>query len=242
MQTKTCLIYQPLGLGDIIWVQKIVDVIISEGYTVYYPVGNQYYDMISQYIKKENLIWKRESEDFPLKQHYGQGKVFQTSDELYLPLSFADRYLPECPTMISKYHFVSIPISDYRKHYELDRNYEREQKLIDTYGLNGDYILQNRSFGTDSQDRQFDLDTNLRVHTMNIDQDKENGFHLFDWIGALQNAREIHTVETSLCYLIDKYCTENELHMYEKRKENEPNTYHRPVALVYRNPNWIYEN
>lgn len=184
MQTKTCLIYQPLGLGDIIWVQKIVDVIISEGYTVYYPVGNQYYDMISQYIKKENLIWKRESEDFPLKQHYGQGKVFQTSDELYLPLSFADRYLPECPTMISKYHFVSIPISDYRKHYELDRNYEREQKLIDTYGLNGDYILQNRSFGTDSQDRQFDLDTNLRVHTMNIDQDKENGFHLFDWIGV----------------------------------------------------------
>ena len=103
-------------------------------------------------------------------------------------------------------------------------------------------FLQNKSFGTHSQDRQFNIDTNLRVHVMNMEQDKKNGFHLFDWIGALENAREIHTVETSMCYLIDKYCTKTKLHMYEKRKENDKNTYYNNVALVYRNPDWIYEN
>ena len=39
MESKICVIYQPGGLGDILWVQKIIDVIISEGYIVYYPVG-----------------------------------------------------------------------------------------------------------------------------------------------------------------------------------------------------------
>ena len=242
MESKICVIYQPGGLGDILWVQKIVDVIISEGYIVYYPVGKEYYDIISKYIKKDNLIWKREWENFPLKEHYGQGRVLQTDTQLYLPLSFADRYFPLCSVMISKYYFVSVPISDHRKHFELDRNYEREQKLIDTYSLDGDYILQNKSFGTHSQDRQFNVDTNLKIHVMNIEQDKKNGFHLFDWIGALENACEIHTVETSMCYLIDKYCTKTELHMYEKRKENDANTYYNNVALVYRNPDWIYEN
>ena len=243
MKNKTCLIYQPLGLGDIIWVQPIVDVIITDGYTVYYPVGDAYYDIVSQYIVKDNLIWKKESEGFPLKDHYKDMNVFQTNNELYLPLSFSDRHFPECSVMISKYYFLSIPIVDYRKHFEINRNYEREKKLISTYGLDGEYIILNQFFGTQSKARKFDLNVNknIKIHTMSIEEDKKNQFHIFDWIGALQNALEIHTVETSLCYLIDKYCA-NKLHMYEKRTQEESNTYYRNVALVYRNPNWIYEN
>ena len=53
---KTCLIYQPLGLGDIFWVQQIVDTIINDGYTIYYPVGEVYYKIVSKYITKKNLI------------------------------------------------------------------------------------------------------------------------------------------------------------------------------------------
>lgn len=243
MKNKICLIYQPLGLGDIIWVQPIVDIMISEGYVVYYPVGSVYYDIVSQYIKKKNLIWVRESDDFPLKQYYGSVNFHQTADEFYIPLGYADRYLPNCSVMITKYYFLSIPISDYREHFKLERNYQREQKLIDTYKLYGEYVLVNKSFGTESKDRDIvpEVDSNIKVHTMNIDQDKKNGFHIFDWIGALESALEIHTVETSLCYLIDKYCN-NKLHMYEKRTQEEGNTYYSNVALVYRNPNWIYEN
>ncbi len=243
MENKTCLIYQPLGLGDIIWVQPILDVIIADGYTVYYPVSDVYYDIVSQYIIKNNLVWKKESENFPLKDHYKDINIFQTNNQLYLPLSYADRYFPECSVMISKYYLLSIPIEDYRKHFEIFRNYEREKKLIDTYQLHSNYVLVNKSFGTESKIRNIQLDTDpsIKIHTMSIDQDKKNGFHIFDWIGALENALEIHTVETSLCYLIDKYCN-NKLHMYEKRTQEESNTYYRNVALVYRNPNWIYEN
>lgn len=113
---------------------------------------------------------------------------------------------------------------------------------MQTYGLVEDYIIVNNSFGTNSQQRDIVINSDSKVHYMNIAQDKDNGFHIFDWIMALENAKEIHTVETSLCYLIDKYCLTNDIHMYEKRTSSQPNTYYNNVNLVYRNPNWIYEN
>jgi len=239
---KTCLIYQPLGLGDIFWVQQIIDTIITDGYLVYYPVGEVYYEIVSKYITKKNLVWVRETDDFPLKEHYGQINVHQNSNELYLPLSYADKYIPNSSVMASKYYFLSIPIGDYRKHFKINRNYERENKLIQEYGLFDDYILVNNSFGTEAQKRDMVIQSNLKVHYMDIEQDRNNGFNIFDWIMALENAQEIHTVETSLCYLIDKYCLNNKIHMYEKRTSSQPNTYYNNVNLVYRNSNWVYEN
>lgn len=240
--SKICLIYQPLGLGDIIWILPIVDKIIESGYTVYYPVGDVYYDIISSYIEKENLVWVKESDNFPLKKYYGKLNVIETDDELYVPLRYADRYFLNCSTMIAKYYLLSIPIGDWRKSFDLKRNYERENKLIETYKLEGEYILVNKSFGTEYQNRELNIISDKKIHYMNIEDDKNNGFHLFDWILALQKSSEVHTVETSLCFLIDKYCLNSEIYMYEKRKENEENTFYRNINLLFRNSNWIYEN
>lgn len=239
---KQCLIYQPLGLGDIIWILPIIDTIIDDGYTVYYPVNDIYYDMISTYIEKPNLIWIRENDDFPLKEYYKQTNIVDTGNNLYLPISYADRYFPNCSTMISKYYLLSIPIGDWRKSFNLNRNKEREEVLIKTYGLFGEYVLVNKSFGTEHQNRELIITSNKKVHYMNVEEDKNNKFHLFDWILALENASEIHTVETSLCFLVDKYCLNNNIHMYEKRKETEQNTFYKNINLLFRNSNWIYEN
>jgi hypothetical protein len=239
---KTCLIYQPVGLGDILWIQKIVDVIIDDGYQVFFPVEDVYFDMVSTSITKTNLFWVRVSDEFPLKKFFGTSSVHQTENELYLPISFADRYFPQCSVMLSKYYFLDVALSDYRKHFEITRNYGREKKLIDTYALKNEFVLVNKSFGTNPRQREFDYKSDKLTHVMNIDEDKKNGFNLFDWIGAIEQASEIHTVETSLCYLVDKYATTEKLYMYEKRVNEEANTYYRNVSLVYRNPNWTYGN
>lgn len=239
---KTCLIHQPVGLGDILWIQKIIDVIISDGYQVYYPVDDIYFDMISKYIQKINLHWVKTSDNFPLKEYFGTPNVYQDDTSLYLPISFADRYFPNCSVMISKYYFLDIPISDYRKHYEIKRDLEREEKLINVYDLNQDFVLVNNTFGTNPKQRKIDVSTNKKVHVMSIEQDRRNGFCLFDWIGALEKALQIHTVETSFCYLVDKYAKTKDLYMYEKRLQSEANTYYGNVGLVYRNSNWTYEN
>jgi hypothetical protein len=240
---KTCLINQPLGLGDILWVQPIVDHYINNGYTVVYPVGDPYFDIVFSYIKKDNLQWVRESDDFPLKFLYGMANKIELGEDIYLPLTNAQSH-NSLSLMIGKYFFAGLPVTDYRDSYKINRDYKREKLLMDTYGLYDDFIIVNEVYGTFPHTKKHDINiqSDSKVHIMSIQQDIDNNFHIFDWIGALENAKEIHTVGTSICYLIDKYCNENEIHLYERRTLDEPRTYNREVEGVYRNPRWIYED
>lgn len=240
---KTCLINQPLGLGDILWVQPIVDHYIKNGYEVIYPVGDIYYDMVSSYLKKEGLHWYSESENFPLKYLYGLPDKVNLGEDIYLPLTYADRYY-NSSLMMSKYDFSGIELTDYRECLPIIRNYEREEILMNEYGLVGDFIIINEIYGTHpvTKRHEINIKSDFKIHYMSFEQDNANGFHAFDWIGALEKARQVHSVGTSICYLIDKYCVENEIHLYERRTLDEPRTYNREVQGVYRNPRWIYED
>jgi hypothetical protein len=240
---KACLINQPLGLGDILWVQPIVDHYISDGYTVIYPVGDSYFDIVSSYIKKDNLQWVRESDDFPLKFLYDMPERIELGEDIYLPLTHAQSH-NSLSLMIGKYAFAGLPVTDYRDAYEIDRDYEREKLLMDAYDLHNDFIIVNEVYGTFPHTKKHDINikSDSKVHVMSVQQDIDNGFHVFDWIGALQKAKEVHSVGTSICYMMDKYCTDNEIHLYERRTIDEPRTYNQEVEGVYRNPRWIYED
>lgn len=240
---KFCLVYQPLGLGDILWVQGIVDHFIEQGYDVVYPVGEVYYDMVSKYVDKQGLTWYNESDDYPMKQITGVTSPLKSDEQVYMPLQYADRHV-SAPLLLTKYIFAEVALpDDYRDHFDIKRDYDREQRLIDTYELYGDYVIVNESFATKptTLKRNIDIATGARVHRMSIEQDELNGFHVFDWIGALQQAQAIHTVQTSICLLIDKYCN-NDMHVYERRTDGGPRTFHHEIENVYKNQRWIYED
>ena len=57
--SKICLIRQPAGIGDIFFTQKIVKDYISKGYTVIWPVIEQF-EFIKDYVKiiKESSLMK----------------------------------------------------------------------------------------------------------------------------------------------------------------------------------------
>jgi hypothetical protein len=46
---KICLIYQPCGLGDIFFLQKICKLYIEKGYRIIYPVVYEY-EWLNDYI------------------------------------------------------------------------------------------------------------------------------------------------------------------------------------------------
>jgi len=244
---KNCVIYQPCGLGDIIWLQPMVDKFIADGYIVHYPVIDLYYEMLSKQLQKENLIWLKESEEFPLKTFYGTGEPYSNENNIYLPISFANYYIPNCSVMISKYYYMKMPIVNWHNNFNVKRNYAKEQKLIEVYGIDitKPYSLVNMTYGTPpnhtTRATQIHPKTN-QIIVMSFEKDQLHDFNLFDWIGVIEKANEIYTVETSLCYLIDKYATTKNLFMYEKRHEEESSTYYRLTNLVYRNSNWSYLN
>jgi hypothetical protein len=242
---KRCLIYQPCGIGDIIWIQPIVDKIIAEGYQVIYPVIDLYYDMVKTQICKNNLIWVKESDDFPLKQFYKTQQPYNQGDELYLPISYADRYIPSCSVMISKYYFTNTPISNWHKNIEITRNKDKESRIYDVYKIdkNKPFSLINLSFGTPPNHvtRNTNIDSKIdQKIIMSCEIDQANGISLFDWLDAIENANEIHTVETSICFLADKYAKTENLYMYERIRDGQPPIFYGLTNKLYRNKNWIY--
>jgi len=237
---KNCLIFQPGGLGDSMFIQPIVDKFIKEGYRVHYPILSEYYKYLPSYIKKDGLIWHDESsKDFPMAEKYGEGFEYSDGNNIYVPLEYADVYLRGVPGNIAKYFYTNTPISDYRKHFNVSRDIEKEKSLIDLYNLHGDYIIINENFTMHPYKRNILIESKYKIHYMNWEDDKKNGFTPFDWILALQNAKEIHSVGTSICYIIDKYCN-NDMYLYERRWTGMPRNYHADHLMVYRNPNWVY--
>jgi hypothetical protein len=241
---KNCLIYQPGGLGDIMFIQPIIDNYINQGYTVNYPILSEYFKMVNEYIVKDNLIWYDENNltYLPLLEFYSKGIEYKDEENIYVPLEYSDWYIISNGPNIAKYFYTNTPLGDWRNHLNIKRNREREQKLIDKYNLHGDYIIINNEFTGLPYTRTINVESNLKIHHMNWRQDQDSGFHLFDWIGALENAKEIHSVGTSVCYIIDKYCTNNTIFIYERRLDGQPRNYHRDHYIVYRNPNWVYMN
>jgi len=240
---KNCLIHQPIGLGDILFVQGIVKHLIDDGWTVHYPVHPFYYELVSSYIKLDGLIWYQEGGNYPLSEYYGYEKEYRGQNRWYLPLTWADCYNRTQP-MISKYFYANVPVDDWRKGLNIQRNLEREKALIDKYNLHEDFIIINEHYHQPplSNIRPIDIKSDLNKIKMSYENDFNNGFHLFDWIGALEKAKEIHTVGTSVAYLVDKYCLNNSIYCYERRLINQNRTYHEEIHLTHRNPNWTYRD
>lgn len=110
----------------------------------------------------------------------------------------------------------------------------------------GNFILVNGLFGTPPGHKKayrvqekaiLNSNTDFRVIEMMFYDDT----NLWDWIPVIRAAGEIHTVETSVCYLVDKFATSNKLYQYEKREDDAPRNYFRFAEGVYRNTKWRYE-
>ena len=43
-----------------------------------------------------------------------------------------------------------------------------------------------------------------------------DGFNVFDWVPIILDAKEVHTADTGICYLVEKYFTGQGLFMYER--------------------------
>ena len=102
-----------------------------------------------------------------------------------------------------KYEFVGLDYTDWYKYPKIERNLEREQDLENflqnenSFNVE-DFILVNRFYGTTHQERReanipkFDNEVTIKEY----DFDRP-----FDWIGLALKAKEIHTVDTSFCWI-----------------------------------------
>lgn len=191
-------IHQPQGLGDILFCQKIAYKLIEYGYKVYWPMTK--YSWLSDYIHKSGLLWSNQSE-------HTENLILQHSIESNHPYDI----------MTCKYDMIgktlnhlnqdlhSIDWSDWSNYLIIDRKKEKEDNLF--YNILGlkdgeEYTLVNKMYGVNQYNHEVGkeiINKDLKIVELNF----IDGYTLFDWCKVIENANEIHTVDTSINYLIE---------------------------------------
>lgn len=195
------IINQPFGLGDIIFLQGLVEKLRQDN-NIIFPVADEYH-WVQDYLGRENV-------HFPARSQYPIDYEDASMREDYLPLRFSTQvlrglaphdYSHDHTVMEDKYTLVNEDYSSWRS-FPIKRNYNKEQELIDHLGLDGnDYIFVNESFGSNSVGRGSINIENIggKIVKMSI----IDGYTLFDWIGVLEKCKAFYTVDTSVVWLID---------------------------------------
>lgn len=213
---KICIIKQPAGLGDILFCQKIAAVAKKQFHCnkVIWPVCKSYSNLCD-YIQSESNFLYDETFNFP--QSYN---IINDDNILYIPLDTSDRLVTACDPRahghIKYKFFYDTDFTDWKQYFTIKRNYDREERLRKKLNINynEDYNFVNCNFGTPPNFVTYNIKpkNNYKNVYMQIYAD----VNIFDWLGILENAKEIHTMETSLYYLIEKLNIENNIYIYSK--------------------------
>lgn len=217
--SKICFINQPAGLGDILFCQKIARRAITDFNceTVYWAVSNTY-NYISNYVHNEGVVFQELS-----KQQQLGSEIINNDNFLYIPLESSDRVInhtnPWAHGHIKYKFFYDTDYSDWKNYFTITRNLEKENELIQKLKLeNGEsFNLINKNFGTYPHFVKTNL-INPKNNLKNVYMDFIDGFNIFDWIGVILKAQEIHTVETSLYYILEKLNIVDNVFIYSKYK------------------------
>jgi hypothetical protein len=215
---KPCIIKQSAGIGDVFFCQKIAKVMLSKGYQVIWPLRPDI-TWIGDYI--EDIYFPSLDEDFPGKDIYHQfGGYVIEENVAFISLATADLTHNDGKIMSSKYSMLDIDYSDWQEYFKFIRNLDKENDLYyNVLGLKDDteFVFINNLYNTDIRDsklispNQFDLPViELRL----ID-----GFTLFDWCKVLEKAKEIYTIPTSICFIIEVIQTDAKIFYYPKDRK-----------------------
>lgn len=195
------IINQPFGLGDIIFLQGLVEKLRQDS-SIIFPVADEYH-WVQNYLGRENV-------QFPRRSQYPINYEDATMREGYLPLRFSTQvlrglsphdYSHDHTVMEDKYTLMSEDYSSWRN-FPIKRNYEKEQELINHLGLNGnDYIFVNEMFGSQAVGQGHITLPDLEGKVVSLA--RVAGYTLFDWIGVLEKCKAFYTVDTSVVWLID---------------------------------------
>ena len=211
---KPCIIKQPAGVGDVFFLQKIAHTYRQKGHEIIWPLRDDIV-WIADYIP--DITWCKLSEwlQGPYGKLFNYGGFAETDEFIYIDASTADRTFNTDPTRImsAKFGLVGLDHQDWAKYFKFNSNREKERELYhDVLGIKEDYVYVNDITHTDLRktsslaDQKYDYPV--------IENRIVDGFTLLDWTMVLENAKEIHTVPTAVCFIVDVIDTDAQVFYY----------------------------
>jgi hypothetical protein len=199
------IINQPFGIGDILFLNPLIKQLDIE--QAIWPIIDHYY-WIKDYISIDNLTFIKSSE-FNLSNY---------EDYVEVPLQHAHSFILQAnDCMEAKYMLLEADPELWRT-LSFTRNTEKENQLKQYLNISPDdkFIFVNNNFA--GPEFNYKVDINLKTNLRIIYQEYIEDFTLLDWCGVLEQADEIHTVSTSLFFVIEALRLEKTLlHLYPRK-------------------------
>lgn len=198
---KKCLINQEAGIGDILFIQKIVKT-YSKDYLVDHPV-------------KESISWIKKYVPSAMTRDECSGPY-----DMILHLDTADRIYNNNKIMESKYKLAQVDMIDFMDYIEIHRDGKMECRLYEEVAPNKPYRLVCPWYGTPEKGSSGMLKMGI-PHSdtlQNVVMNVREGYTLFDWLRVIEDAEEIYTTDSAIMFLIEKYaCKAKKLVAYSRR-------------------------
>lgn len=216
------IINQFAGLGDILFIEPIVRKYFRDGYHVIWPVNDDIYwikDYITyvEFVKKSNYPMDYEQAHFAYEYLGIPVLPVRFSNPIYR--GFEPHYGDDKPNwMLDKYRLLHLDLNLW-KTLEFTRNIKKEDELFNLLGLKygQEYNLVNRNYGGGFNDANISIHNSYDLNPL-IELKFIEGYTLLDWTKVIENATTIHTVETSIIYLIENLDIKaKEIHLYPRK-------------------------
>lgn len=188
---------QYFGIGDVMFSISIARQWIAEGHTVIWGVMRQYVDDLNRAYPDITFV---DYKTLPI--NYNR----QDEHDHYLPDGSFYRVVPlrwsveickvpyrDC--MKSKYQMFGLDWHNWKVNAMFTRDAAKEQALYDLVVKEKPYKVINRFFRSTNTGK-------VHIAVQGIEMPL-HGYSLFDWAKVLEEAEEIHTVSTSIIYMLE---------------------------------------
>lgn len=215
---KTVLILQAFGLGDCIWAQGIAHHFLQQGYTVVWPVKDKYFEGLSVAYPKINWV-----PDSIVKPELFMIKEKKLVDDILIsPIRWSDSFMkvPYKDVMRAKYDMYNLDWKSWKEKAKWKPHTEKQLELFTMLGLKNrqKFNLVNTRFGSRGEQQ-----VPIEVSNKNkiIEMREIPGFSLFDWELVIRYATEIHTVSTSILYMLEVMELSQPIHLYVRKPQEQ---------------------
>lgn len=207
----TIVVNQYFGVGDCIFSMTLVKR-IANGNKIIWPVLPHFVDGLQRAYP--SITWIDVNGcGFDLNRMEQYEVVHPVYGEcVVLPIRFAGDILklPYREVMAARYKLYGIDWQEWRMKAMWQRDSKKEKALRKIVGK-GDIVV-NRFFRSDSSGC-------AQIDAKGIEMSSIYGFSIFDWCGIWEEAKEIHTVSTSIIYLLELLPITAEIHLYLRRPD-----------------------
>lgn len=216
---NTIIINQFEGLGDIMFMITIARNYIEQGFKVLWPINPLFLDIQKHYPDIEFIDMNL------LKLNYNVRYPYKVSNCWVMPFRYTDYLVgvkyKDC--MKSKYMYIVNDWETWKDKAEIKFDTKKAIFLFNVLGIkHGEkFTLINRKFRSDFSG---EADIVMDLEERNIEMTPIEGFTLMDWYLVIMAASSIHTVGTSIIYLLELLNLKKEtpIHIY-LREPDESN-------------------